>query len=116
MKNWTQQVAAPNACIYLGGPVISDPQSGPDPKGQPDPRLLAPDPSAGPPYPARPQHVRARFRNTQVAFLVANLDRAPPAASIIHLDVHGGFRQESVVFPATVQISAPARLVLGPID
>jgi len=80
--------------------VITDPASSPDPAT----RM------------ARLQHVRARFRNTQIAFLLANLDRAPPASSVIHLDVHGGFRQESVILPGTVQISAPTRIVLGPVD
>ena len=62
------------------------------------------------------QHVRARFRNTQVAFVLTDIDRAPPAASTLHFDVHGGFRQQAVVNLTTVQVSAPARLVLGPID
>ena len=98
MKAWTKNVSAPNACLYLGGPTVSE-------MYEPDPadRILH-------------QHVRARFRNTQVAFVLANIDRAPPTATTLHFDVHGGFRQESVVFPATVQMSAPARLVLGPID
>ena len=64
----------------------------------------------------RPQHVRARFRNTQIAFVLANIDRAPPASSTIHFDVHGGFRPQSVLVLPTVEISAPARLVLSPID
>lgn len=118
MKNWMPKVDAPNACIYLGGPVIGDPQSGPDPTNNPpDPITRGPrTDTKGNIIPGRPQHVRALFRNTQIAFLLANLDRAPPGASVIHFDVHGGFRQESVIYPATVQISAPARIVLGPVD
>jgi hypothetical protein len=61
-------------------------------------------------------HARARFRNTQVAFLLSNIDRGPPSTSTVHFDVHGGFRQQSVVNLTTVQVSAPARLVLGPVE
>ena len=60
--------------------------------------------------------MRARFRNTQVSFLLANIDRAPPSSLALHFDVHGGFRQESVVNLTTAQVSAPARLVLGPVN
>jgi hypothetical protein len=97
MKSWTTDVSAPNACLYMGGPIASE-------KYDPDPSMRL------------PQHVRARFRNTQVAFVLTNIDRAPPTATTLHFDVHGGFRQESVVNLTTVQVSAPARLVLGPID
>ena len=94
---WTKDVSAPNACLYFGGPT--------------HPRRM---------IPIRPAHgasARARaFRNTQVAFVLADIDRAPPAASTLHFDVHGGFRQASVVNLTTVQVSSPARLVLGPID
>jgi hypothetical protein len=100
MKAWTADVNAPNACIYKAGPIASDPTSAADPTGRPD----------------RPQHVRARFRNTQIAFVLANLDRAPAGASTIHFEVHGGFRPQFVVMPTTVEVSAPARLLLGPID
>jgi hypothetical protein len=100
MKDWTKQVSAPNACIYLGGPVTTDPMCTSDPRSRIE----------------RPQHVRARFRNTQIAFVLANLDRGPSGANTIHFDVHGGFRPQAVVSLPTVEISAPARLVLGPID
>jgi hypothetical protein len=97
MKAWTTDVKAPNACLYLGGPTASE--------------TYDPDPAK-----RLSQHVRARFRNTQVAFVLADVDRGPPAASTLHFDVHGGFRQEAVVNLTTVQVSAPARLVLGPVD
>ena len=58
----------------------------------------------------------ARFRNTQIAFLLANIDRAPATNATIHCDVHGGFRQQAVNSLTTVEVSAPARLILGPID
>jgi hypothetical protein len=99
-KGWTKDITAQNACLYLGGPVIGDPPSSPDPTTRPE----------------RLQHVRARFRNTQIAFILANIDRGPPAGNTIHFDVHGGFRPESVLVLPTVEISAPARLVLSPID
>jgi hypothetical protein len=98
MQRWTTDVKAPNACIYWGGPIASD---------------LKPedtDPSQ------RNQYVRARFRNTQVAFVLAAIDHGPPGASTLHFDVHGGFREEAVVNVPTVEVSAPARIVLGPID
>jgi hypothetical protein len=101
MNKWSKDVSAPNACLYFGGPTASDVM-----KTNPDPATRA----------DRQQHVRARFRNTQVAFVLADIDRGPPAASTLHFDVHGGFRQEAVVNLTTVQVSAPARLVLGPID
>jgi len=100
MNAWTKDVASPNACLYVGGPIASDPGSVADPTTRP----------------GRLQHVRARFRNTQVAFVLADVDRGPPGATTLHFDVHGGFRQEAVVNLTTVQVSAPARLVLGPID
>jgi hypothetical protein len=76
MKGWAKDVNAPNACAYLAGPVIGDPASSPDPNTRAQ----------------RSQHVRIRFRNTQVAFVIANIDRP------------------------TLEISAPARIVLGPVD
>jgi hypothetical protein len=100
MEAWTKDIQAPNACLYFGGPIIGDPANDADPNG----RLL------------RPQHLRARFRNTQVAFVLANIERAPSGASILHFDVHGGFRQQAVTNLTTVEISAPARIVLGPFD
>jgi hypothetical protein len=108
MKTWTRDVTSPNACLYMGGPIDSDTQA------------ISSDPTTRPPIEGiqagRPQHVRARFRNTQVAFVLAAIERAPPSGTNIHFDVHGGFRQEAVVMLSTVEVSAPARLVLGPID
>jgi hypothetical protein len=106
MKGWTGDLKQPNACLYLGGPIIGDAQSAPDPNTPPDPRFRS----------SRPQHVRARFRNSQIAFLLTNIERAPSAANTIHFDVHGGFKPETVINLPTIEISAPARLVLSPID
>jgi len=101
MKKWSADVGSPNACLYKGGPISSTVT-----KSDPDPTTR----------PGRPQYVRARFRNTQVAFVLADLERGPATSTTLHFDVHGGFRQEAVVNLTTVQISAPARLVLGPVD
>jgi hypothetical protein len=100
MKDWTKKIDSPNACIYMGGPIVADTNE----NNLPSLRHC------------RPQHVRARFRNTQIAFVLANIDRAPSGGSTIHFEVHGGFRQQAVVPLPTVEISAPARLVLGPFD
>jgi hypothetical protein len=100
MKDWTGKIGSTNACIYMGGPLLQDTNNNNSPLGRP----------------CRPQHVRARFRNTQVAFLLANFDRAPAGGNTIHFEVHGGFRQQAVLPIPTVEISAPARLVLGPVD
>jgi hypothetical protein len=100
MKDWTKKVDSPNACIYMGGPIVADTDENNSPRFRH----------------CRPQHVRARFRNTQIAFVLANFDRAPSGASTIHFEVHGGFRQQAVLPLPTVEVSAPARLVLGPVD
>jgi hypothetical protein len=100
MKQWTTNIAAPNACLYMGGPISEDSDENNSPLGRMN----------------RPQHARARFRNTQVAFLLTNIDRAPVAGKTVHFEVHGGFRQQAVIPVPTIEISAPARLVLGPID
>jgi hypothetical protein len=101
MKSWTTDITSTNACVYLGGPIVGDEPSSPDPTTRSD---------------RTPQHVRARFRNTQIAFLLTNTDRAPSTGNTIHFEVHGGFRQQAVLPLPTVEISAPARLVLGPFD
>jgi hypothetical protein len=61
-------------------------------------------------------HLRARFQNTQIAFMLANFDRAPVTQTTIRFDVHGGARAQTVVSPATAEISMPARIVIGPMD
>jgi len=101
MATWTSNKNSINACLYKGGPISSDVQP------------ILSDPTT---RPDRPQHLRARYRNTQVAFVLADVERAPAAGTNIHFDVHGGFRQQSVVMLSTVEVSAPARIVLGPFD
>jgi hypothetical protein len=89
-----------NPCVFIGGPAGSDPE---------------PQPTANPPVPAA-RHLRALFQNNQISFVVANIDRAGPTGAEVHFDVSGGFRPQAVGYPSTVQISMPARIVVGPVD
>ena len=82
-------------CLYVGGPVQGDP--------------LQPTGTA-------PQHVRALFRNAQIGFVLANLDRGPTGQFVSVFDVHGGFNPQVVQDPVTVEVSMPARIVFGPVD
>ncbi|MES1165858.1 MAG: hypothetical protein ABUR63_08875, partial [Verrucomicrobiota bacterium] len=82
-------------CLYVGGPVQGDPLQ---PVGTP------------------PQHVRALFRNAQIGFVLANLDRGPSGQFVTVFDVHGGFNPQVVQDPVTVEVSMPARIVYGPVD
>ena len=86
---------APDPCLYMGGPVQGDPLQ---PMGTP------------------PQHVRALFRNGQIGFVLANLDRGPSGQFVTVFDVHGGFVPQVVQDPVTLEVSMPARIVLGPVD
>ena len=82
-----------NPCLFVGGPNASDTD------------------------PASTQtHTRALFENTQLSFVLTNIDSQPPGAFSVRFDVAGGARAESVQYPATVEVAEPARIVLGPID
>jgi hypothetical protein len=83
----------PNPCLYIGGPYEADP--------------FVPD---------LQHHVRALFRNREVQFIVANLERPPSGVFQMHFDVHGGFQPQIVAIPGTVEVAMPARLILGPFD
>jgi hypothetical protein len=85
---------AKNPCLFVGGPSSLD---------------IGSDR-------ANVTHVRARFQNTQVAFVLTNFERAPVTATTFRLDVHGGTRPQTVLAPTSAEISMPARLVLGPFD
>jgi hypothetical protein len=95
-----QTPPTPDPCLYFGGPAGTDPQI--------DPTLPLP--------PAGIQRVRARFRNSQISFVLANIDREPIGQFQTTFDVHGGFTPQVVQTPTTVEISMPARIVLGPVD
>jgi hypothetical protein len=82
----------PNACQFMGGPNETDPLS------------------------QFPEHVHALFRNREVQFMMTNLDKPPSGVYQIHFDVHGGFQPQTVAIPSTVEVSMPARIVLGPFD
>jgi hypothetical protein len=90
----TTAPAPADPCLYWGGPSQADPLSAKMP----------------------PQHVRALFRNSQLTFVLANLDRGPTAQFSTTFDVHGGFGAQVVQSPSTVEVSMPARIVYGPID
>jgi hypothetical protein len=94
-----ETVPSPDPCVYLGGPVSSDPIA--------DPKM---------PAAPVPQHVRAIFRNRQITFVLANLDRQPSVQLQTAFDVHGGFVAQVVQDPTTVEVSTPARIVVGPVD
>jgi hypothetical protein len=87
----------PNPCLFMGGPVLSDPAAG------------STQPAAAP-----PRHVRALFMNTEITFILANLDRAPSSTLDLRFDVRGGFRPQIVVPQSTIEISMPTRILLGP--
>ena len=95
-----QTPPTPDPCLYFGGPAASDAQI--------DPTLPLPPPGI--------QRVRARFRNSQISFVLANIDRQPIGQFQTTFDVHGGFTPQVVQNPTTVEISMPARIVLGPVD
>jgi hypothetical protein len=80
-----------NPCLFKGGPAPADINPG-------------------------TRHDRAFFENTEISFVLANIDRAPVAPLTISFDVNGGSRPQSVIYPATVEVSEAARIVLGPID
>jgi hypothetical protein len=61
-------------------------------------------------------HVRALFQNSQLSFVLANVDRSPTSQFITSFDVHGGFAPQVVQDPITLEVSMPARIVVGPVD
>jgi hypothetical protein len=99
----TSPPAPDDPCLYFGGPVAGDPAS------------VSVDAGADGGVRAS-QHVRALFKNSQVSFVLANIDRGPTFQFATSFDVHGGFAPQLVQDPATVQISMPARIVIGPVD
>ena len=101
-------------CLYIGGPTAGDPL--PIRRTQ---RVTATDGGVGADggaSTAPPTHVRALFQNSQLSFVLANVDRAPSSQFVTSFDVHGGFGAQVVQDPITVEVSMPARIVLGPVD
>ena len=88
-------------CFYIGGPVVSDPIT-----------TSTPDAGTMPTH----THVRALFQNAQLSFVLANMDRSPTTQLVLTFDVHGGFGPQVVQDPPTVEVSMPARIIVGPVD
>jgi hypothetical protein len=94
LVNIDRSTPGPNACLFEGGPNASDPSG------------LTPP----------PRHVHALFRNQEIQFMMTNLEQAPTGPYQIRFDVHGGFKPQPVIIPPSVEVTMPARLVLGPVD
>jgi hypothetical protein len=82
----------PNACQYIGGPNEID----------------APNTTC--------THVKAMFRNRELHFGMTNLEHPPSGTFSVRFDVHGGFQPQLVTIPPTVEVTMPARILLGPFD
>jgi hypothetical protein len=82
----------PNPCLFIGGPNDTD-----------MPNALT-------------SHVHALFRNRELSFMMTNLERGPSGIYQIRFDVHGGFQPQTVAIPPTVEVTMPARLLLGPFN
>jgi hypothetical protein len=82
----------PNPCQYIGGPNETD-----------TPGMT-------------PTHVKALFRNRELHFGMTNLEHPPSGTFQIRFDVHGGFQAQQVFIPPTVEVTMPARILLGPFD
>jgi len=110
----TSKPAPADPCLYIGGPsagetliVPTSPDAGFGSDGG------VGDGGVG--LPPR-THVRALFENSQLSFVLANVDRAPTSQFFTTFDVHGGFAPQVVQDPVTIEVSMPARIVLGPVD
>jgi hypothetical protein len=88
-----QTMPSPNPCLFTTGPNETDP-AGND----------------------TIEHVNALFRNTEVAFIITNLEWAPAIPQDIKFQVDGGFRPQTVFLPPTVEVSMPGRIVVGPLQ
>jgi hypothetical protein len=92
LENKDKALGDPNPCLLVGGPNVTDPAT------------LA------------PEHIRALFRNRELQFMMTNLEQPPSNVFQIRFDVHGGFQPQLVTIPSTVEVTMPARIVLGPFD
>jgi hypothetical protein len=101
LVNFVTSTPSPgDPCLYMGGPAAGDQIT---------------DPTVAPTTPLS-THVRALFQNSQLSFVLANMDRAPSTQFVTSFDVHGGFAAQVVQDPVTIEVSMPARIVLGPVD
>jgi hypothetical protein len=85
------RTAQPGACLFPGGGSAADTTPG-------------------------QTHVRALFRNSETAFALTDVDLQPAGGFSSVFEVNGGFRPQTIVYPSTVEISMPARIVVGPVD
>ena len=100
-------------CLYTGGPTAGDPLFDPTKSSAPADGGACADGGTGadggasadsgacPPVPRT--HVRALFQNSQISFVLANIDRAPTSQFVTSFDVHGGFGAQ------VVRIRSPSR-------
>ncbi len=103
-------------CLYIGGPTAGDRATDPT---KPNVVVPAADGGVGADGGASTApltHVRALFQNSQLSFVLANIDRAPSSQFVTSFDVHGGFGAQVVQDPITLEVSMPARIVVGPVD
>jgi hypothetical protein len=84
-----QQMPNPNPCFFVAGPNDNG---------------------------TAPHHLAALFRNTELAFMLTNLEQTPSGSLEIDFAVHGGFRAQTVIVPADVEVDLPSRIVMSPID
>jgi hypothetical protein len=80
----------------------------------PAPCLVRASDSNGVPVNGGPSY--ALFQNRELRFVLANLESYFGDSVQITFDVHGGFQADTVLAPGSVQLDAPARLVVSPID
>jgi hypothetical protein len=103
LVNFVRSTPKPaDPCLYLGGPTAGDAVVG----GAVDGGVTTHSNT----------HVRALFQNSQLSFVLANVDRSPTSLFVTSFDVHGGFGAQVVQDPITLEVSMPARIVLGPVD
>jgi len=93
---------AGSVCSFIGGPNDTDSTVQTNSMGMPAANPLT--------------HQHMLVRNTQMAFVMTNLEQGPPGTLAIQFDVHGGFGPQAVVNFATVDISLPSRILVGPLD
>ncbi|HVZ74484.1 MAG TPA: hypothetical protein VHJ20_19015 [Polyangia bacterium] len=84
---------SPNPCLFIGGASDTDAS------------LVG-----------NPRHVQAMFRNSELSFMMTNLEQPIANGLSIAFDVSGGTRTQNVTLPADVEITMPARIVVGPFD